>query len=103
MANGVIARMLRLHCLLSGEIKVVTDSTTVEGGTFENILILTRSFTTRTGGASCGKGLAFVLNSCKWKWGKFKENNMTDDKHILQTIRFIHARNTYIELQQQPY
>ena len=37
MANGVIARMLQLHCLLSGEIKVVTDSTTVEGGTFENI------------------------------------------------------------------
>ena len=34
MANGVMVRMLRLQCLLSGENKrwSVTDSTTVEGG-----------------------------------------------------------------------
>ena len=44
------------------------------------------------------------LQFVQWKLGKFKENNMTDDKQILQTtIRFIHVQNTYIELQQQPH
>ena len=68
-------------------------------------VLLTRSFSPLVRvGRVVRKARLYFCNSYKWKLGKFKENNMTDDKQILQTtIRFIHAQNTYSELQQQPH